>query len=92
MGDARPSLLRELFDTRLRYAITPMLVPWVYRGCMWMIAVGTAFWFLLAWSVAAWMNSVWALAGMLVVPTIGFVLLLFARVGCEVVLRLFSGR
>jgi hypothetical protein len=68
-------------------------VPWVYRGCLWVVIVSTVFWFWVAWFVAAWTNGwAWGLFGMLLVPAIGFVLLVFARVMCEAVIRWFTRR
>ena len=88
---ARPapprSSLAAVFDTRFSTLVTPVVITWIYRGCMAVIALATVWCFLLAW----WVSSLgsgwaWGVLGMLSAPVIGWVILLAVRVACEVAL------
>ena len=84
-------LLRATFDTRFRYLVTPALLTWIYRACMAVIAAGTVFGVMLAIAVSdATGGWVWAVAGLVMIPMGGFIVLLICRVICEIVLSWFT--
>jgi hypothetical protein len=83
-------LVRATLDTRFRELATPYLVSWIYRGCLTLIAVVTAWWVLLALWVATWRDGwLWGLLCAVTAPVVGMVLVLLARVACEFTLIRF---
>ncbi|MDL4777859.1 DUF4282 domain-containing protein [Actinomadura xylanilytica] len=82
-----PGLLMAVLDTRFTTLVTPMVITWIYRGCLAGITVITLWWLLMAWWVLSWRNGwLWGVMMLLAAPVIGFVALLVVRVACEAVL------
>jgi hypothetical protein len=83
-------LISAVADTRFRTLATPFLVAWIYRGCLVVVALLTAWWVLLALWVATWRDGwLWGVLCAVTAPVVGMVLVLIARVACEFVLLRF---
>lgn len=83
-------LLRSLLDSRFRTFATPRLITWIYRGCLLVVALMTAWWVLVALIVMSWRNGwFWGLLLLILAPIIGVILLLCVRVAAELVVIRF---
>ncbi|WP_242911523.1 DUF4282 domain-containing protein [Actinomadura terrae] len=86
----RHGVLVALLDTRFTTFATPVLVSWIYRGCMAVIVMVTLWWMLLAVAVMTWRNGwMWGALGLAAAPLIGFVMLLVVRVALELAVARF---
>ncbi|MEU5880887.1 DUF4282 domain-containing protein [Spirillospora sp. NPDC047279] len=88
-----PTVLTALTDTRFTTLVTPLVVSWIYRGCMVVVAMMTVWWMLLSVAVMTWRNGwMWGVLGLAASPVLGLVLVLIVRVVCEAVLVRFHRR
>ncbi|MQY09887.1 DUF4282 domain-containing protein [Actinomadura macrotermitis] len=85
-----PGLFAAMVDTRFTVLATPLVISWIYRGCLAVIAMTTGLFILVSLWVASLRNGwLWGLAGLILAPLAGFVLALTVRVACEFVLTRF---
>lgn len=89
----RPGLVTALADTRFTVLATPMIIRWIYMGSVAVIGLATLFFFVLACWVATLRDGwIYGVIGMIAAPGIGLILVLIARVACELAVSQFHAQ